>query len=56
LYGLLGGILEKKYFFKDENQNKNFTGAKSGNDLYYRGKTLLTQMKKIKEKEFSHIN
>jgi len=44
---IIGGILEKK-IYKDENQNKNFTGDKPGNDLYYRGcKTLLTLVSKI---------
>jgi len=33
-----GGVFSrKKKFYKDANQTENFTGAKIGNDLYYRG-------------------
>jgi len=28
---------EKKKFYNDANQTENFTGAKTGNDLYYMG-------------------
>jgi len=35
--GLLRGYFETIIFYKDENKNKNFTGVKPGNDLYYRG-------------------
>jgi len=28
---------EKKKFYKDANQTENFTGAKTENNLYYRG-------------------
>jgi len=28
---------EKKKFYKDANQTENLTGAKTGNDLYYKG-------------------
>jgi len=33
-----GGVFSgKKKFYKDANQTENFTGAKTENDLYYRG-------------------
>jgi len=32
-----GGCFLKKKFYKDANQTKNFTRAKTGNSLYYRG-------------------
>jgi len=31
------GVFRKKKFYKDANQTENFTGAKTENDLYYRG-------------------
>jgi hypothetical protein len=37
-----GGILEKKKKYKDENETENFLGGKTGNDLYYKEKALLT--------------
>jgi len=40
LFGLLGGK-SKQLFFTGVNQKKD-TGGKTGNDLYYRGKDLLT--------------
>jgi len=33
-----GCFPEKKKFYKDANQTKNFIGAKTLNDLYYKGK------------------
>ena len=33
---------QKSSNYKDEIQKKYFTGDKTGNDLYYKGKTLLT--------------
>jgi len=33
-----GGVFSgKKKFYKDANQTENFIGAKTENDLYYRG-------------------
>ena len=31
------GVFRKKKFYEDANQTENFIGAKTGNDLYYRG-------------------
>jgi len=36
---------EKKKFYEDANQTKNFIGAKTRNDLLQGWKTLLTQLK-----------
>jgi len=33
---------QKTSNYKDKIQKENFTGGKTGNDLYYKGKTLLT--------------
>ena len=47
MFGLLGGKSKQKYFM-GINQKNNFTGEKTKNDLYYRGKDLLTLTKKQK--------
>jgi len=33
-----GDILEKNIFYEDTNQTEIFTGVKTKNDIYYRGK------------------
>jgi len=37
LFGLLGGKIKTKIFYRGVNQKKYFTGGKTENDLYYRG-------------------
>jgi len=32
-----GGFPKKKIIYEDGNQTENFTGAKTENDLYYKG-------------------
>jgi len=31
------GVFQKKKIYKAANQTENFTGVKTGNDIYYRG-------------------
>jgi len=46
----MGGVFrKKKKFDNDANQTENFIGAKTENDLYYRGRKTLLTLKNIWE-------
>jgi len=50
MHSHMGGVFrKKKKFDNDANQTENFIGAKTENDLYYRGRKTLLTLKNIWE-------